>query len=196
MPVPWYRVACPPRLSRRTGTTFVAGVGGWGIYVQRRFPDLSVDNMFGGGLVFVPVADSPAAPFLRLLALPDGGVLIGYVGLSGHAYLARVAANGDVGETAALQVWPAHLARQPDGSILVAGSFRQSFATSEAPEVLTRFDVNLSPDDHFGTNGIVRMRGAHPAILGVTTTFHQRIVVGLERGSANHLAFVFLRLRE
>ena len=168
--------------------TFIAGLdGGPGVYLARLSPDLSLDATFGGGLVTVSL--TTPAPFVTLFPRADGGAFVGYLDLDGRPYLVSVGPNGDAGPPVALEVWPLGLALQSDGSVVVVGSFQQSFVAwpggvRGGPRhvlAVMRLDASLRRDDSFGKGGVVRVPGSQMSFLGVATTSDARIVVAAQR---------------
>jgi len=169
--------------------TFIAGLDFPGIVVARLAPDLSLDTTFGGGLVGVPLTPPSGAPFLTLFPRADGGVFVGHLDLDGRPDIVSVGPNGDGGPAVPLEVWPLGLGLQSDGSVVVAGSFQQSFVALAGgvrggPRhvlAVERLDASLRRDDSFGKGGVVRVPGSQMSFLGVATTSDARIVVAAQR---------------
>lgn len=146
---------------------FSNGTNSGDFFVVRIDTNGTLDNTYGTGGIAKTTVTTSYDYMTCMLIQPDGKVVVGgysYVGAYYHLTLVRYNTNGTLDNTfgtggivkttagANITNWGFGITLQPDGKIVMCG-----MTSGSNTQVFVRYNTNGTPDNTFGTGGIVNI---------------------------------------
>lgn len=191
---------------------YVNGVNGFDFALARYNYDGTPDNSFGTGGVATLVAGNTYGGLNSIALQTDGKIVAaGYIdgGANKDIVVARFTANGTpdisfgtggmvISHVDDFDDFSYDVLVQPDGKILAAGHYNGTSTGFNSAIALLRFNANGTPDNSFGTNGIVTalVGPSHTFLAAITLQADGKILVAgnsMVDNTSSYEDFIILR---